>query len=70
VGSLDTTGDYNVSKFLLFNLSHKTDSEGNSILQYYISQAVNTNDLKGISAFVLASVEYEHAVADHQVASA
>jgi len=26
---------------------------------YYISQTVDTNDLKGISAFVLASVEYE-----------
>ena len=27
--------------------------------QYYISEPVDLNDLKGLAAFVLASIEYE-----------
>jgi len=35
--------------------------DGAGDFNYYVSQAVDTNDLKGIAAFVLASVEYENA---------
>ena len=27
--------------------------------QYYISEPIDLNDLKGLAAFVLASIEYE-----------
>jgi rhamnogalacturonyl hydrolase YesR len=27
--------------------------------QYYIAQSITVNDLKGLAAFVLASIEYE-----------
>lgn len=29
------------------------------LAKYYISQSVDTDDLKGLAAFVLASIEYE-----------
>ncbi|TDL21935.1 glycosyl hydrolase, partial [Rickenella mellea] len=35
--------------------------DGNGTFEYYISQSVDENDLKGISPMVLASVEYEQA---------
>lgn len=31
-------------------------------LQYYISEPIDLNDLKGLAAFVLASIEYENLV--------
>ncbi|KAK0475891.1 glycoside hydrolase family 105 protein [Armillaria novae-zelandiae] len=33
--------------------------DGNGTFEYYISVAVDTNDLKGLAAFLLASLEYE-----------
>jgi rhamnogalacturonyl hydrolase YesR len=54
VGSLDTTGDFQVSKNSIKGYCNLIP-----VHQYYISQSVNVNDLKGVAAFVLASLEYE-----------
>ena len=62
---MDTTGDYDVSSASTVHISRAEVAT----LQYYVSQAVDTNDLKGIAAFVLASVEYENAIATKKMES-
>ena len=59
VGSLSGAGDYNVSVYLHRLLICRLYLI--KLTKYYVSQTVDTNDLKGIAAFVLASVEMENA---------
>jgi rhamnogalacturonyl hydrolase YesR len=55
VGSLSGVGDYDVSlNFVVFEFDLTE-----SLLQYYVGVPTVTNDVKGLAAFLLASVEYE-----------
>ncbi len=56
VGSLNTDGSFEVRCYIL--VSEVADANKH-VLQYYISQPTDLNDLKGVAAFVLASLEYE-----------
>ena len=61
VGSLSGAGDYDVSGLSLLLRScfwgMRVGADG--IPQYYISVDTVENDLKGLAAFILASIEYE-----------
>lgn len=56
VGSLQSGNDYDV-RFAI--LMWDVGADEFWLAQYYVSQAIDINDLKGASAFVLASLEYE-----------